>query len=142
MCRKWGGGGWREQGQGVRSLAVLTCECSETCNMAMHVVSQDDLISTAQFDLDLHQNTSSPQTECNSLLYLCPYIKHKECGPRHRRLGLEHKECRNYSRKCGSETAAGGTQSDPMMIEEINACEPSKLSMVVAESAVEVLEQA
>jgi hypothetical protein len=38
----------------------------------MHVVGQDDLISIAQFDLDQHQNISSPQTECNSL---CPYIK-------------------------------------------------------------------
>jgi hypothetical protein len=44
--------------------------------MAIHVVSQDDLISIAQFDLDQHQNISSPQTECNSLLSLCPYIKH------------------------------------------------------------------
>jgi hypothetical protein len=43
--------------------------------MAMHVVSRDDLISIAQFDLDQHQNISSPQTECNSLLSLCPYIK-------------------------------------------------------------------
>jgi hypothetical protein len=59
----------------VRSLAVLTCECSETCIMAMHVVSQDDLISIAQFDLDQHQNINSSQTECNSLLSLCPYIK-------------------------------------------------------------------
>jgi hypothetical protein len=59
----------------VRSLAVLTCECSETCIMAMPVVSQDDLISIAQFDLDQHQNISSPQTEYNSLLSLCPYIK-------------------------------------------------------------------
>jgi hypothetical protein len=42
----------------------------------MHVVGQDDLISIAQFDLDQHQNISSPQTECNSLLSLCPYIKH------------------------------------------------------------------
>jgi hypothetical protein len=41
----------------------------------MHVVSQDDLISIAQFDLDQHQIISSPQTECNSLLSLCPYIK-------------------------------------------------------------------
>jgi hypothetical protein len=39
------------QADAVRSLAVLTCECSETCIMAMHVVSQDDLISIAQFDL-------------------------------------------------------------------------------------------
>jgi hypothetical protein len=61
----------------VRSLAVLTCECSETCIMAMHVVSQDDLISIAQFDLDQNQNTSSPQTDCNSLLSLCPCIKHQ-----------------------------------------------------------------
>jgi hypothetical protein len=59
----------------VRSLAVLTCECSETCIMAMHVVSQDDLISIAQFDLDQNQNISSPQTDCNSLLSLCPCIK-------------------------------------------------------------------
>jgi hypothetical protein len=44
----------------VRSLAVLTCECSETCIMGMHVFSQDDLISIAQFDLDQHQNISSP----------------------------------------------------------------------------------
>jgi hypothetical protein len=44
----------------------------------MHVFSQGDLISIAQFDLDQHQNISSPQTECNSLLSLCPYIKH--CG--------------------------------------------------------------
>jgi hypothetical protein len=43
--------------------------------MAMHVFSQGDLISIAQFDLDQHQNISSPQTECNSLLSLCPYIK-------------------------------------------------------------------
>jgi ABC-type uncharacterized transport system permease subunit len=56
--------------------AVLTCECSETCIVAMHVFSQGDLISIAQFDLDQHQNISSPQTECNSLLSLCPYIKH------------------------------------------------------------------
>jgi hypothetical protein len=47
---------------GVRSLVVLTCECSETCIMAMHVVGQDDLISIAQFDLDQHQNISSLQT--------------------------------------------------------------------------------
>jgi hypothetical protein len=33
---------------------------------------QDDLISTS-FDLDQHQNIRSPQTECNSLLSLCPY---------------------------------------------------------------------
>jgi hypothetical protein len=59
----------------VRSLAVLTCECSETCIMAMHVVSQDDLISIAQFDLHQNQNISSPQTDCNSLLSLCPCIK-------------------------------------------------------------------
>jgi hypothetical protein len=57
-----------------------TCECSETCIMAIHVVSQDDLISIAQFDLDQHQNISSPQTECNSLLSLCPYIKHSSKG--------------------------------------------------------------
>jgi hypothetical protein len=63
--------------QGVRSLAVLACECSETCIMGMHVFNQDDLISIAQFDLDQHQNISSPQTECNSLLSLCPYIKHR-----------------------------------------------------------------
>jgi hypothetical protein len=44
--------------------------------MGMHVFSQDDLISIAQFDLDQHQNISSPQTECNSLLSLCPYVKH------------------------------------------------------------------
>jgi hypothetical protein len=43
--------------------------------MGMHVVGQDDLISIAPFDLDQHQNISSPQTECNSLLSLCPYIK-------------------------------------------------------------------
>jgi hypothetical protein len=59
----------------VRSLAVLTCECSETCIVAMHVFSQGDLIGIAQFDLDQHQNISSPQTECNSLLSPCPYIK-------------------------------------------------------------------
>jgi hypothetical protein len=56
---------------------VLTCECSETCILAMHVVSQDDLISIAQFDLDQNQNISSPQTDCNSLLSLCPCIKQK-----------------------------------------------------------------
>jgi hypothetical protein len=44
--------------------------------MAMHVVSQDDLISIAQFDLDQNQNISSPQTDCSSLLSLCPCIKH------------------------------------------------------------------
>jgi hypothetical protein len=60
----------------VRSLAVLTCECSETCIMAMHVFCQGDLIGIAQFDLDQHQNISSPHTECKSLLSLCPYIKH------------------------------------------------------------------
>jgi hypothetical protein len=42
--------------------------------MAMHVVSQDDLISIAQFDLDQNQNISSPQADCNSLLSLCPCI--------------------------------------------------------------------
>jgi hypothetical protein len=67
--------------QPVRSLEVLTCECSETCIIAMHVVGQDDLISIAQFDLDQHQNISSPQTECNSLLSLCPYIKHNPPHP-------------------------------------------------------------
>jgi hypothetical protein len=44
--------------------------------MAMHVFSQGDLISIAQFDRDQHQNICFPQTECNSLLSLCPYIKH------------------------------------------------------------------
>jgi hypothetical protein len=45
--------------------------------MAMHVFSQGDLISIAQFDLDQHQSISSPQTECNSLLSLCPHIKQR-----------------------------------------------------------------
>jgi hypothetical protein len=49
----------------------------------MHVFSQGDLISIAQFDLDQHQNISSPQTECNSLLSLCPYIKHNEPAQKH-----------------------------------------------------------
>jgi hypothetical protein len=71
-CRKCGGG-WREPGQGGRSLAVLTFECSDTCIMAMHVVSQDDLISIAQFHLDQHHTISSPQTESNFLPSLCPY---------------------------------------------------------------------
>jgi hypothetical protein len=48
--------------------------------MAMHVVGQDDLISIAQFDLDQHQNISSLQRECNSLLSLCPYIKQHLVG--------------------------------------------------------------
>jgi hypothetical protein len=65
----------------VRSLAVLTCECFKTCIMGMHVFSQDDLISIAQLDLDQHQNISSPQTEYNSLLSLCPYIKHLHPEP-------------------------------------------------------------
>jgi hypothetical protein len=51
--------------------------------MAMHVVSQDDLISIAQFDLDQHQSISSPQTECNSLLSLCPYINHYPAATNH-----------------------------------------------------------
>jgi hypothetical protein len=66
----------------VRSLAVLTYECSETCIMAMHVVSQDVLISIAQFDLDKHQNISSPVESLHrqsvTLSSLSPYIKQCE----------------------------------------------------------------